>query len=165
MILSATGHRPNKLGGYSDEALKVLIKIATEGITTIAPTKVISGMAIGWDTAVAIAAIQLKIPLIAAVPFIGQEKVWSTAYQNRYNKILSKASEVIIVSEGSYSAYKLQLRNEYMVDNSDIVLAMWNGSSGGTGNCIKYAIKHNKHIINMWDSYNKLINSYGGNNE
>ena len=41
----------------------------------------------------------------------------------------------------------MQLRNQYMVDNSDLVLAIWNGKeSGGTWNTIKYARKQGKKI-------------------
>jgi uncharacterized phage-like protein YoqJ len=41
----------------------------------------------------------------------------------------------------------MQKRNEYMVDNSDIVIAVWDGSKGGTYNCVKYAEKLGKKII------------------
>jgi uncharacterized phage-like protein YoqJ len=49
----------------------------------------------------------------------------------------------------------MQIRNEWMVDNAHIVLALWDGSSGGTGNCIKYANRKsvNKPIINLWSSW------------
>ncbi len=33
----------------------------------------------------------------------------------------------------------MQVRNEYMVDRADLVLALWNGTPGGTGNCVRYA--------------------------
>lgn len=41
----------------------------------------------------------------------------------------------------------MQKRNEYMTDNSDIVIAVWDGSKGGTANCVRYAKKLNKEII------------------
>ena len=34
-----------------------------------------------------------------------------------------------------------------MVDNADKVIAVWDGSKGGTYNCVKYAEKQNKEII------------------
>ncbi len=41
----------------------------------------------------------------------------------------------------------MQKRNEYMVDKSNLVLAIWNGDkSGGTWNTIKYAMKKGKNI-------------------
>ena len=32
----------------------------------------------------------------------------------------------------------------------DLVLAFWDGSSGGTGNCVRYAGKVGKPIENLW---------------
>lgn len=153
MRVAGTGHRPDKLGGYSDEAFNKLVEIAEETFKKMNPTEVISGMAMGWDMALAQAAINLEIPFIAAVPFIGQEKMWQKKTKDYYNELLSKAKEVVIVCEGGYSAYKMQVRNEWMVDNCDLVLAMHNGdTSGGTYNCVKYAT-NKKPIINL---YNKL---------
>lgn len=40
-----------------------------------------------------------------------------------------------------------------MVDNSNAVLALWNGSEGGTGNCVRYAKEKNKKIFQLWDKY------------
>ena len=49
-----------------------------------------------------------------------------------------------------YKPYLMQKRNEYMVDHADEVIAVWNGNSGGTKNCVEYAIKQQKliHRIN-----------------
>ncbi|PAD70641.1 hypothetical protein CHH83_02225 [Bacillus sp. 7586-K] len=43
----------------------------------------------------------------------------------------------------------MQKRNEWMVDNSDYVIAVWDGTKGGTGNCVKYAQKQNKYITTI----------------
>ena len=41
----------------------------------------------------------------------------------------------------------MQKRNEYMVNESDKVIAVCDGSKSGTYNCIKYAENQNKEII------------------
>ena len=33
----------------------------------------------------------------------------------------------------------MQERNEWMVNNCDVLIAVWDGTSGGTANCVKYA--------------------------
>ena len=152
-IIAGTGHRPPKLGGYSEAALAKLISFAGIHLKKIKPTTVISGMALGWDTALACAALELDIPLIAAIPFKGQELMWPTGSQERYTRLLSEVSELVIVSSGGYSVQAMQERNEYMVNNSDLVLALHNGSPGGTGNCVRYANKINKPIKNLWDEW------------
>lgn len=54
----------------------------------------------------------------------------------------------------------MQLRNKWMVDKSDIVIAVWDGSEGGTNNCVQYATENKKRIINLWKKeYNKLLNN------
>ena len=54
-----------------------------------------------------------------------------------------EAKTVKVVAD-HYEADVMQKRNEYMVDHSDIVLAVWNGKKSGTENCIKYAEKMGK---------------------
>ena len=171
MIISGTGHRPNKIvfdssvRPYSDEQFSLLVKLAEYSFQVFQPTKVISGMALGWDMALAQAAINQNLPLVAAVPFAGQEKQWPQSSQTQYHSILSKTSETVIVCEGGYEAWKMQVRNVWLVDHCDLLVALWDGSKGGTGNCIDYAKKKDKPIKNLWpvlqplfvfESYRKL---------
>lgn len=158
MIIAGTGHRPNKLGGYSPEATRKLYNIAHTWLTDNKPSHVISGMALGWDMALANAAISCAIPFTAAIPFEGQESMWPKASQDFYNHLLSKANTIIDVCSPGYAAWKMQKRNEWMVDNCDTLLALWNGTNGGTANCVNYAIKMEKSIINLYDRF-KLAHS------
>lgn len=153
MIVAGTGHRPNKLGGYSEEATERLVNLAMRNLG--GATRVISGMALGWDTALALAALELEIPLTAAVPFHGQERMWPKSSQDRFHKILDQADDIVYVCDKGYAAWKMQVRNEYMVDKCDVLLALWDGSEGGTGNCIKYAKKVHRDINNIWEQYEK----------
>ena len=51
------------------------------------------------------------------------------------------ADKVIDVSPDPYAVWKMQKRNIWMVDQSNVVIAVWDGKkSGGTYNCIKYAV-------------------------
>ena len=154
MIIAGTGHRPNKLGGYSKQASRRIYDVAKHYLDTMEPDGVISGLALGWDMELAEAALDLCIPLTCAIPFAGQESRWPKESQDRWNKIVKHATYTHIVSEGGYAPWKMQTRNIWMVDNCDLVLALWDGSDGGTGNCIKYANKIDKPIVNLWDKYN-----------
>jgi uncharacterized phage-like protein YoqJ len=149
MIVAFTGHRPEKLGGYKLPN-PIYIKVCQQIESTLKelnPEKVISGMALGVDQWAAFISYKLKIPFIAAIPFINQESKWPTFSQETYNKLIKLASEKVIVSDGEYSANKMQIRNEWMVDRCDQLIAIWDGSSGGTGNCVNYAKSKNKSII------------------
>ena len=94
-----------------------------------------------------------------AVPFKNQPIKWfNQADIKRYNEQLNYADKVTYVDrldkykikeyqEDRYYPAKMQKRNEYMVDNSDIVIAVWDGTKGGTYNCVQYAKKLGKEII------------------
>mgnify|MGYP001607317068 CR=1 FL=1 len=151
MIISFTGHRPIKLGGYKlpntikDKIQSYLVEI----IGKLQPDKAISGMALGVDQWAAETCINLSLPFVAAVPFIGQDQVWPPESQIIYRQLSAQACEKVIVCEGGYSAEKMQIRNEWLVDICDILLAVFNQSetSGGTFNCISYASSIDKKII------------------
>lgn len=156
MILAATGHRPDKLGGYGADIEARLRMLAVCALNKLRPTQVISGMALGWDQAIAQAAITLEIPFIAAVPFAGMEKKWPQSSQEKFCAILACATEVVVVTPGGYAPWKLQKRNEWMVDHCDKLVALWDGSHGGTFNCLQYADVKGKPYDNLWDEWRKL---------
>lgn len=154
-ILAGTGHRPDKLGGYGADVSTRLVDLARAALMKYRPEEVVSGMALGWDTALALAAIELGIPLTAAVPFEGQERKWRPEQQDLFRAILARAANVVIVSTGGYAVWKMQVRNEWMVDRASGVLALWDGSSGGTGNCIAYARTREVEIVNLWATWER----------
>lgn len=148
MIVAFTGHRPDKLGGYklpNDTYIRVCQKIDA-ALKELKPEKVITGMALGVDQWAASIAHKLKIPFLAAIPFEGQEKAWPEASQKTYRLLRKLAAEEVIVSQGGYSADKMQVRNIWMVDNCTKLIAVWDGTKGGTGNCVEYAKSVNREI-------------------
>ena len=160
-IISGTGHRPGVYFDHSQETEDKLIKLTEKTLLELGATKVFSGMAIGFDTALAQAAVNLGIPLVAVVPFVGQENVWPQESQDKYKLLISKASEVIVVSLGGYAAYKMQVGNQYLVDNCEILVALFNNKemSGGTFNCVEYAIKTKRQIRNIWKEFCLVLQS------
>ena len=134
---------------------KKLVSFAIFQLKVYRPKEVISGMALGWDQAIAHAAYLEKIPFVAAIPFRGQELMWPKHSQELYNSLVKVASEVEIICSGEYSPSKMQTRNEWMVNNSSHVMALWDGTGGGTKNCVDYALKINKPVINVWSEWRK----------
>lgn len=102
-------------------------------------TEVISGMALGVDQWAAEICVELGIPFTAAVPCDGQEARWPSQSQDHYYELLHKAQHVQVICPGSYEVWKLQRRNEWMVNNCEVLVAVWDGSAGGTKNCVDYA--------------------------
>lgn len=154
-VVAFTGHRPAKLGGYDNRTRLALGGLATEYLAQTRPAKVIVGVALGWDQAGAAACLALQIPFIAAVPFEGQEKRWPEEAQERYRWLLEMAESVEIVTpEPCYSTHlvnrAMQRRNEWMVDRATRICALWDGSWGGTFNCVEYAQTRGVPVDNLW---------------
>lgn len=145
MILGVSGHREigNEVSIKNAEYIRVEVE-AEKIITQLNPTKIISGMALGFDTLIVDLCLKLNIPYIAAVPFRGQEKGWSKEIQKKYFNLLEKAQETIIICEGDYAPWKFQRRNEYIVDNCNEMLFYLLENKGGTFNCYNYAEKQKK---------------------
>lgn len=156
--LAGTGHRPQSLGGFNREVSNRLIVLATDKLSSIKPSLVITGGALGWDTALAQAAIALNIPLELHIPCKDYSSRWPLSSQQIYHQILSSATKVKYLSD-RYHISLLHKRNISMVDSCNILLALYNGiPKGGTHNCVQYALSTSKEIINVWNDFQHLSN-------
>jgi uncharacterized phage-like protein YoqJ len=156
MILAVTGHRPEKLGGYSEQAFNKLVTLAEMVLDEYKPTLVLTGMALGWDQAVAQACDNKHVAFTACVPFYGQDSKWPDTSKAIYAALCGLALKTVIVSEGGYSAAKMQIRNEYMVDHCDLLIALYDGTPGGTANCVNYAKKVGRKGFNWYPRYKQM---------
>jgi uncharacterized phage-like protein YoqJ len=55
----------------------------------------------------------------------------------------------MVTSGGGYASYKMQRRNEMMTDSVDKMVGVWDGTSGGTANCVRYIKKVGKPFIHL----------------
>jgi uncharacterized phage-like protein YoqJ len=159
VILGVTGHRPVALPGGGRMNYPVIesrmLRLATlclESLPWGRPAEVISGMAEGWDMAVAEACVTLGIPLCAAVPFEGQERYWGGRSQQRYRALIAEAGRVEVVSTIRSKAAYLK-RDEWIVDNSAAMLALCGKASGGTAYTVAYAHRWCVPVLNVWDRW------------
>lgn len=153
MKLGITGHRTSDIGGFSlpNPTYITLCKEFEKQLKTLRPEIVYTGMAHGNDQWIAHICNKLHIPYVACVPFKGQENNWPSSTQRIYHSLLDKAKEVVIVSEGGYSPAKMMIRNEYIVDNTNVLMACLRSSktSGGTFNCVEYARSKHRPIVHI----------------
>jgi len=149
IVIAGTGHR--KLGGSYEldtPVAKAVRETTRAFLVERKADQVISGMALGFDTILALVAIELKLPVLAAVPFEGQESRWPEASQKRYREILANPLvSTWVVAPGGHNVFKLQNRNERAVDRCDLLLACYDGSYGGTRNCVDYALRIEKPVF------------------
>ena len=140
-----TGHRPEKIGANEDQ-VKIALTDAIDAALAIGKRTFISGMARGVDMWAAELILQHReedssIRLICAVPYPDFEKRWSIHWQRRYQRIVQE-SDLVRTITPSFSMGSYQIRNEWMVDRSSLVIAVFNGEQGGTKNTIDYAKAH-----------------------
>ena len=150
-----TGHRPEKLEQPEIvvvEALKKEIRTAiADGFQTF-----ISGMARGVDLWAAEEVLTFRdegaaVRLICASPYQGFENRWSPGWQERYRQVLERADLVRFICP-VYSPDCFQRRNEWMVDHSARVIAIYNGEGGGTRNTVAYAKQNGVPVVNVLNS-------------
>ena len=132
-----TGHRPEKLKQPESVIVKALETAIKEAIAD-GKNVFISGMARGVDIWAAEIVLRLRI---CASPYKGFERGWNAEWQRRYNVILAAADLVRFICPG-YSRACFQIRNEWMVDHSALVIAVFNGQPSGTKNTIDYATRN-----------------------
>ena len=89
-----------------------------------------------------------SIKLICACPYKGFERGWSREWQQQYKEIMELADWVEYVCE-NYSRKCFQIRNEWMVNHSARVIAVFCGEKGGTKNTIDYATKVGVPVIRI----------------
>lgn len=146
-IIAGTGHRPEDC--EPEDEVREKIRTA---LLELAPSKVITGMASGFDLYLGREAIDLGIETIAARPWAGHTPRRSDDAE--YAFIIANASEVVNVNVSAVylGPWLYHDRNHWMVDHADKVLAYWSGKkSGGTYACIQYAHNVNKPIRNIYD--------------
>lgn len=107
----------------------------------------ISGGALGTDQIAAQAVLDLGLYLAIAKPFPSQSSNWPSQSRQMFENLCKKAVQLIDVSPDPYTPGKMQVRNEWMVDRSDVVIAVFDGNSGGTANCVKYARSKGRPIL------------------
>lgn len=147
-----TGHRPQKLR-RSEKEIKVDLETAIQQAITDGYTTFITGMAYGVDIWAGQIVVQLRksnpaLHLIAAVPFRGFEDRWSADWKRAYQELLEQADLVMYICPG-YNAGAYQRRNEWMVDHSSRMIAVFNGEPSGTKNTIEYANKQAVYILRI----------------
>lgn len=153
-IVACTGHRLKSLGGYDPAIFEKLVSLSIHCLKRLEPKLVITGGALGWDQACASACGILRIPYDVYYPFEGYDARWPEKSRERARDIHSLARVHRVVCADGYEEWKMEVRNEEMVDDAEIVLALYNGiPKGGTHNCVTYARRMGRQVLNCWDRY------------
>ena len=157
-----TGHRISRLPWRNNETdprctqLKNILYDAVEAVYHSGIRHYICGMATGSDlffceTVLALRKLYPDITLEAAIPCPEQAQRWPADLQERYLSLLSQCDFHTVVSK-NYTSDCMLRRNRYMVDQSSVLIAVYNGTANprsGTCSTILYAIRQGIEIIEI----------------
>lgn len=152
MNVAFTGHRPESLPFGDDEQNETFLRIkqmlleeikywAAQGYGTFYEG-VARGMDIVFGEQVLLAKEQgyPDIKLVGVIPFEEQAAHWNDAWRDRYFTLMANSDDEVLIS-AHYTKECFHQRNRYMVDRSDVLIAVYDGlGSGGTAYTVQYAM-------------------------
>ena len=141
-----TGHRPEKLR-LPERKLATLLEAEIKRAIAGGFTTYITGMAKGVDLIAAEIVLRLReqddrLKLICALPHPGFGQHWGGGWTERFQRVLAQADLSRTICPG-FSRGSYQVRNEWMVRHSALVIAVFNGEPGGTKNILDFAQRSN----------------------
>lgn len=140
-----TGHRTLYDDFNGETVKKEIEKLLNDGFNTF-----LVGMAIGFDTECFKILLNLKkendIKIVACIPCENQAAKFNAAQKKEYFSLIALADEIVIVSK-EYTPICMKKRNEFMVNNSSVLIAYLKRDYGGTRQTVKVAEKQGKKII------------------
>lgn len=151
MKIAVTGHRPERLGLPIDESdhswneiYEKLRDVFYELNTGDRYLDIYSGMASGVDIIAALVAVD-SMNEYDRLHCILPCKDYNSSNPN-YEYITSHATEIVALSEEWYKGCD-SARDQYMVDNCDVLVAVWDGiKTGGVWSTIRKAQKVGKRV-------------------
>lgn len=162
MIVSFTGHRPDKIAGWAhapevvertirEAVAREIVRQSEEGAVEF-----VSGMAPGFDLWAADevdrlrreGAISPATKLTLAIPYPRFERSFEECYHPLYHHIVEVADEVVFVSE-HYHRGCFAMRNDHLVERADTLIAYYEGTEGGTRYTLRKGQRKGCKCINL----------------
>jgi uncharacterized phage-like protein YoqJ len=149
-----TGHRPDKL---QKEKLPLIAETLNRELAACirgGHHRFICGMSRGFDLMCARAVLKAKweypnVFLELALPHADQADHWNEADKAAYLYIIERADLITCLSP-KYVQGCMHARNRYMIDNSSLLIAYFDGTPGGTASTVELAEKREMEIHNLF---------------
>ena len=149
MIYGVTGHRDVE---QQPGELLAFARLSVAKMTERGCTEIITGMARGWDLAVARAAFDLGVPYCAAIPFPGQPNLWAEADQVEWAWAVKRATRQVVVGHSPLNVFYIK-RDRWIVDNSAELWALDSGRPSGSHTTVLYAEEIERTVRPLWEPW------------
>lgn len=136
-----TGHRPQFIPEQNQEWVELeLERIAVKLRDQHGMQIGITGLALGADTWWGFATLYAWCELWSFLPFPQQADRWSTQQVAQWRELQERSSHVVKIAD-QYSVQALHARNDAMLANSELVVAVWDPAktTGGTASAVEKA--------------------------
>ena len=159
LTCSFSGYRPEKLPWGENESdercreLKRRLFHISEALYESGYRHFMCGMARGCDIYFCEALLTLRdiyheVTIEAVLPCPEQAEKWSSEWRARYFVLIGYCDRETLIST-RYTRDCMQRRNRYMVDNSALIITVYDGLSGGTKTTRKYAALQGLEIVDL----------------
>ena len=157
---SFTGHRLERFPNYTlseYEEFIASLRVSINDAIEDGYVNFIAGMGRGFDIIAGeeVCFIRnntnMNITLELAIPFKGHldRLKLKDSDKIRYEKLVNEANKITFCKD-CYSKGVYHQRNQYMVDNSSLQIAYWDGGPGGTAHAVNYARQEKIKIVNLY---------------
>lgn len=155
-----TGYRPEKIKKSQPDndflfaeiqarLLSAIHSLAERGYKTF-----LSGMAEGFDLMAASAVLLARnsfpeIELICVVPFPEQAQRFEPFWKDEHARVIKEGGKLITISN-QYHSGVFHRRNDYLIDNSSVLVCYYHGQPGGTHYTVGCARLCGMEIVNLF---------------
>ena len=141
-----TGHRELKADFSVDALKKAILTRLEQGVKVF-----YNGMASGFDLVSAETLLAFRkdydFKFVACIPYPKQPKGYTPEEKALYDEILANSDEIVMVNDHYFNNCFL-VRNDYMVERSDCMIAYLTENKGGTAYTVrKFRKTKGEHII------------------
>ena len=150
MTLAVTGHRDLVI---DDRLIKEIDIFFVQMLEKYGSITLLSALADGADQIVAKCALKYKnISVDVPLPFGQEEYLQTLEHKENFFSLLKDSTHHFVIPKVYEHPY--ENLGHYLVDNSDVLLALWEGSftgkQGGTGEVVSYAKSKNHRLMHIY---------------
>jgi hypothetical protein len=168
MIVSGFGHTPETFGGWESEiSYHQMVSFAASRVLINSETAFVTKAEVGWEMALAEAALHLGIPTMVLVPFSGYQADIPNFWNQKYTLILENSPVVKAISDlkpgSTYEAFNLMENTndwifDYTKEKNGKFYVLWNGEKDDSAYKVRRSERMGVEVINFWKEFNSGLN-------